>query len=132
MAKREYDFFVYIAASRSHQLYIGVTNSVMRRMKEHRERRDGTYTARYGIDRLVYYEQFQYVQDAIAREKRLKDWGREKKIALIESINPTWQDLSAVFGTIAGFKERQATASAEATADSSALLRNDNKEEGAE
>ena len=91
---REYDFFVYIAASRSRQLYIGFTNGLRRRMAEHREHRPGTYTARYKIDRLVYYEHFQYVTIAIAREKELKDWNRAKKIALIESINPTWQDLS--------------------------------------
>jgi putative endonuclease len=98
MGRREYDFFVYIAASRSLQLYVGVTNSVMRRMGEHRERRPGTYTARYNIDRLVYYEHFQYVYNATARETELKTWNRERKIALIESMNPTWRDLSEDWG----------------------------------
>ena len=56
MPWRDYDFFVYIAASRSHQLYIGFTNSLRRRMAEHREHRPGAYTARYNIDRLVFYE----------------------------------------------------------------------------
>ena len=92
--RKEYDFFVYIAASRSRQLYVGFTNSVRRRMAEHREHRPFTYTARYNIDRLVYYEHFKYVNDAINREKELKDWNRTKKIALIESINPTWEDIS--------------------------------------
>ena len=116
MAKREYDFFVYIAASRTHQLYIGFTNSLQRRMDEHRERRPGTYAARYNINRLVYYEHFQYAINAIAREKELKDWNRARKIALIESVNPTWRDLSEDWGKMA----------AAPTADSSAALRNDN------
>jgi putative endonuclease len=94
MPRKEYDFFVYIAASRSRQLYIGFTNGLRRRMAEHREHRPGTYTARYNIDRLVYYEVFQYVNTAIAREKELKSWNRARKIGLIESINPTWEDLS--------------------------------------
>ena len=94
MALREYDFFVYILASRSHQFYVGFTNGLHRRLKEHREHRPGTYTARYQIDRLVWYEHHQYVLNAIAREKELKDWSRERKIALIQSLNPTWEDLS--------------------------------------
>ena len=91
---KEYTFFVYILASRSRQLYVGFTNGLHSRVQQHREHRPGTYTARYNIDRLVYYEVFQYVNTAIAREKELKDWNREKKIALIETINPTWEDLS--------------------------------------
>ena len=91
---KEHTFFVYILASRSRQLYVGFTNGLHSRVKQHREHRPGTYTARYNIDRLVYYEVFQYVYTAIAREKELKDWNREKKIALIEGINPTWDDLS--------------------------------------
>ncbi len=94
MSRREYAFFVYIAATRSLQLYVGMTNSVKRRMAEHRERRAGTYTARYNIDRLVYYEHFQYVYNAIARETELKTWNRGRKIELIESVNPTWRDLA--------------------------------------
>jgi putative endonuclease len=121
MAKPEYDFFVYIAASRSHQFYVGFTNGLQRRMKEHKEHHAGTYTARYNIDRLVYYEHFQYAINAIAREKELKDWNRAKKIALIESINPTWRDLSEDWGK-----------SMFATADSSAALRNDKQKESVE
>ncbi len=94
MPKPEYDFFVYILASRSHQFYVGFSNSLMRRMAEHREHRPGSYTARYRIDRLVYYEHHQYVINAIHREKIVKKLSRARKIALIESINPTWQDLS--------------------------------------
>ena len=94
MHPREYDFFVYILASRSHQLYVGFTNSLQRRVREHREHRSGTYSGRYRIDRLVYYEHHQYVLNAIAREKELKDWTHARKLILIESINPSWQDLS--------------------------------------
>ncbi len=94
MAWKEYDFFVYVAASRSHQFYVGFTNGLRRRMAEHREERAGSYTARYHIDRLVYYEHHQYVLNAIAREKEMKSWSRVRKIALIESVNPTWADLA--------------------------------------
>ena len=92
--RREFDFWVYIMASRSLQLYIGMTNSLRRRVDEHKAHLPGSYTARYNIDRLVYYEHFQYVHNAIAREKELKDWNRAKKLALIEEHNPTWIDLS--------------------------------------
>jgi putative endonuclease len=95
MPQREYHFYVYIMASRSHDLYVGFTNNIFRRASEHRAARPGTYTARYNINRLIYYEHFTYVLNAIAREKELKDWNREKKLALIETANPTWQDLAA-------------------------------------
>jgi putative endonuclease len=69
------------------------------RVKQHKEASDPqSFTARYGIDRLVYYERFQYVNDAIAREKKIKDWLRAKKIALIVAHNPTWRDLSEDWG----------------------------------
>ena len=95
MYKREYSFHVYIMASRSHQTYIGFTNNLRGRVEQHRQARPGTYTTLYNINRLVYAEPFQYVLNAIAREKELKDWNRAKKIALIEQSNPTWQDLAA-------------------------------------
>ena len=94
MPQREYIFYVYILSDRSRRLYIGMTNDIVRRVAQHREHRPGAYTARYNIDRLVYFERFQYVNNAIAREKELKDWNRTKKIALIERENPTWEDLS--------------------------------------
>jgi putative endonuclease len=96
--RREYDFWVYILSSRSRNLYIGLTNNLRGRLSIHREARPGTHTARYNIHRLVYYEHFQYVLNAIAREKELKHWTRSQKIALIEAINPTWEDLSLQFG----------------------------------
>ena len=94
MPAREYNFYVYILSSRSRDLYIGVTNNLRARVAQHREKRPGTYTARYDIGRLVYFERFQYIRNAIAREKELKDWNRKLKIALIEKDNPTWEDLA--------------------------------------
>ncbi|HTC74010.1 MAG TPA: GIY-YIG nuclease family protein [Edaphobacter sp.] len=94
MPHLEYHFYVYIMATRSHDLYIGFTNNIFRRVAEHRTASPGAYTARYNINRLVYYEHFNYVLNAIAREKELKDWSREKKLALINAANPTWQDLA--------------------------------------
>ncbi len=93
MPKREYEFWVYILSNRSHILYIGMTNNLRKRVAEHRMQCPGTFTTRYKIDRLVYFERFQYVNNAIAREKQLKHWTRAQKIALIESMNPTWEEL---------------------------------------
>ena len=95
MPQREYLFYVYILASRSRALYTGFTNDIRLRIKQHREKRPGSHTAKYNIGRLVYYEHFSYVLNAIAREKELKDWNRAKKVALIEQENPTWEDLAA-------------------------------------
>lgn len=95
METREHTYFVYILASRSRTLYVGVTRALQTRIAQHRERVPGSLTARYNIDRLVYAEPFQYVGNAIAREKELKDWNRARKIALIESANPTWEDLAS-------------------------------------
>lgn len=95
MPPREYHFYVYILASRSRTLYVGLTNSLRTRVQQHHEKTPGSFTARYNIDRLVYFEHFQYIQNAIAREKELKDWNRAKKIALVESVNPLWDDLAA-------------------------------------
>jgi putative endonuclease len=91
---RERRYFVYILASRSHNFYIGVTNSLRRRIFQHKNHTFEGFTDRYNIDRLVYYAVYHNTHNAIAREKQLKRWTREKKIALIESVNPTWQDLS--------------------------------------
>ena len=87
-------YFTYIMASRSHTLYVGVTGSLQRRVFEHKRKEHGGFTARYNCDRLVWFEMHQDVQQAIAREKELKGWRRSKKIALIESTNPAWVDLS--------------------------------------
>jgi putative endonuclease len=93
MPRREYQFWVYILSNRSHILYVCVTNSLHRRVLEHRKQTPGTFTTRYKITRLVYFESYQYINNAIAREKELKHWTRPQKIALIESTNPTWEEL---------------------------------------
>ncbi len=88
------DYFVYIMASRSRTLYTGVTNDIERRVYEHKHKLLYGFTAKYRIERLVYFEQTCDVNAAITREKEIKGWLRAKKISLIESINPAWEDLS--------------------------------------
>ena len=88
-------FHVYILASRSRRLYTGVTGRLKKRMVEHREGLAPGFTSRYNIFRLVHFEVFGGVGAAIAREKEIKAWRREKKIWLIERDNPTWKDLAA-------------------------------------
>jgi putative endonuclease len=94
----EHRYFVYILASKSRTLYIGITSDLETRIREHRSGIYGGFTTEYKVNRLVYYEEFQWVEAAIAREKQLKSWRREKKIMLIERENPTWEDLSAEWG----------------------------------
>ncbi len=93
MHPRNYHFWVYILSSNSRNLYIGMTNSLRQRIRIHSENRPGAHTAKYNIHRLVYFEYFQYVNNAIAREKQLKHFTRAQKIELIEKGNPTWEDL---------------------------------------
>jgi putative endonuclease len=89
-------FFVYIVASGKHgTLYIGVTNDLVRRVHEHKRKLVPGFSARYGVDKLVYYEILDDALTAIAREKQLKKWQREWKIRTIEHDNPDWTDLSA-------------------------------------
>jgi putative endonuclease len=88
------EYYVYILASERRTLYIGMTNNLERRLWEHREGiNPDAFTTRHGVYGLVHIEAFQHVLDAIAREKQLKGWRRSKKIALIEQVNPAWQDL---------------------------------------
>ena len=98
MGRRDHHYFVYIVASRTHVLYCGMTNSLSRRVQEHRDGMFGGFTADYQCNRLVWFEQYQYVNNAISREKQIKRWARAKKIKLIEEINPTWADLSEGWG----------------------------------
>ena len=88
-------YHVYIMAGTSRVLYIGVTGDLLRRAKEHKEMRIPGFTARYRVTELVYFEAFGDIRNAIAREKQIKGWLRVKKIALIESFNPTWRDITA-------------------------------------
>ena len=86
--------FVYILASRSRVLYVGVTADLWRRMWEHRTGALPGFTRRYGVDQLVYYETTQDPLGAIRREKQIKGWARVKKVAMIDSMNPEWNDLA--------------------------------------
>ena len=99
-------YCVYILANRSRGLYTGVTGNVERRMIEHRDGLVAGFTTRYRIFRLVYLEIFGDVRDAIAREKEIKGWRRDKKIRLIERGNPAWVDLAESLPTVYGGKER--------------------------
>jgi putative endonuclease len=83
--------------NKSRTLYTGVTNDLERRVYEHKQKLVAGFTAKYNIDRLVYYEATEDVNAAISREKQIKGWLRAKKIALIESMNPDWVDLSVRF-----------------------------------
>jgi putative endonuclease len=91
----ERNYHVYILASRSHVLYTGVTNDLMARVGQHREGKVSSFTAKYRVHRLVYFETFRDVRTAIAREKQIKSWTREKRAELIQATNPTWVDLAA-------------------------------------
>ena len=87
-------YSTYIVASQSRILYIGVTGNLSKRVFEHKWKEHDGFSCRYNCDRLVWFERYQNVSLAIAREKQLKRWNRAKKIALIEHMNPTWADLS--------------------------------------
>jgi putative endonuclease len=87
-------------ANRSHTLYAGVTNDLVRRVCEHKTMLKEGFTLRYLIDRLVFFEDANDIRDAIAREKQVKGWTRDKKVALIESMNPRWEDLSVKLGIV--------------------------------
>ncbi|MGE0658893.1 MAG: GIY-YIG nuclease family protein [Reyranellaceae bacterium] len=90
----ERQFFVYMLASRPNgTLYVGVTNDLSRRIVEHREGSADGFTKKHGVSRLVWFEQFESIEAAIAQEKRIKRWRRDWKIALIERDNPAWRDL---------------------------------------
>ena len=87
-------YYVYIMASRSRVLYIGVTRDLERRMREHRAPEIGGFSREYYTRKLVYWEQYAEVEEAIAREKQLKRWRREKKVGLVEGANSSWRDLA--------------------------------------
>ena len=87
-------YHVYILASESGVLYIGVTNQIDSRVAQHKRKLVPGFTSKYNVTKLVYFEPFQDIRNSIAREKQLKRWRREKKITLIERLNPNWRDLS--------------------------------------
>ena len=90
----EKTYYVYLLASKSRRLYVGVTNNLERRLYEHKHKLVDGFTKSYNIDRLVFFDSTNDVRSAIEREKEIKRWRREKKIALIETMNPAWGDLS--------------------------------------
>ncbi len=87
-------YAVYIMASKSRALYTGVTSNLEQRVYQHKNKLIAGFTSKYNIDRLVYFDLTSDILSAIEKEKQIKGWKREKKIALIEIGNPTWQDLS--------------------------------------
>jgi len=87
-------YFVYIMTNPSKTLYTGMTNSIRRRVREHKLKLTPGFAAKYNITRLVYVETFEDVRNAIEREKQIKAWTRAKRVALIQSTNPKWNDLS--------------------------------------
>ena len=91
------DYFVYIVTNESKTIYIGVTNDLSRRIYEHKNKLLDGFTKKYNITKLVYYEVFTRIEDAIKREKQLKNWHRQWKLNLIESMNKEWNDLSLKF-----------------------------------
>ena len=98
MATNQYrrrQYYVYIMTNRRHSpLYVGVTNDLVRRVYEHRNKLHKGYASKYNITMLMYYEVTDDVESAITREKQLKGWLKRRKVALIESVNPNWQDLA--------------------------------------
>lgn len=92
---RTHQYYVYIMASRSRTIYTGMTNNLERRVYEHRHKLVPGFTSKYNITNLVYMESASDVNAAIRGEKQIKAWSRAKRVALVESINPEWEDLSA-------------------------------------
>ncbi len=87
-------YFVYILSNSSKMLYTGVTNNVEARAFQHKSKRVSGFTQKYNLHKLVYFEKFGEVREAIRREKQIKGWLRAKKVALIEAVNPQWLDLT--------------------------------------
>jgi putative endonuclease len=87
-------YHIYTMASRSRVLYTGVTNDLARRVNEHKQGLVAGFTLKYRVTRLVYFEEFADIRDAIVREKEIKGWKRSRKISLIEGRNPTWEDFA--------------------------------------
>ena len=90
----ERQYYVYMLASKTRRLYVGMTNDLHRRVLQHRTKGIEGFASKYNIERLVWYEATSQVLDAIAREKQIKGWRREKKVKLIEEDNPGWADLA--------------------------------------
>ena len=98
MSVTEHEYWVYIVASCSGTLYTGITGAIFARVMQHKAGEIEGFSRQYKCNRLVYYESFENVRAAIAREKQIKRWRRSKKIALIEKMNPRWADLAEHWG----------------------------------
>ena len=90
-------YYVYLATNKSNTLYAGITNDIRRRMFEHKNKLVECFTKKYNIDKLVYFEEFNTPEEAIAAEKKIKSWTRKKKMNLIKGKNPKFKDLSEEF-----------------------------------
>ncbi|WP_417872523.1 GIY-YIG nuclease family protein [Xanthomarina gelatinilytica] len=101
--------FIYILTNKNNTtLYIGVTSDIVTRIKQHKEKQNNkSFTAKYNLDKLVYFEAFQMIGDAIGREKQLKAGNRTKKVSLIERINPEWLDLYEKVKREFGYEEEE-------------------------
>ena len=89
----ENNYYVYILTNKSNTLYIGITNDLIRRLYEHKNKLIAGFTKKYNIDKLIYYEVFDDPESAIQREKEIKGWTRKKKLELIKKINPNFEEL---------------------------------------
>jgi putative endonuclease len=90
-----HEYVVYLLASRSRRLYVGMTSNLEQRVAQHKAKAIAGFTSRYNVDRLVWYESTNSAIDAAERERQLKNWRREKKVALIKMENAEWEDLAA-------------------------------------
>ena len=112
--KKEYKFYVYILTNYNKtSFYIGFTNNIIRRMIEHTNGFGCKFTKKYKLEYLIYFEEYRYVNDAIAREKELKKWRREKKINLVKIVNPKLIDLTVQLFKDYGITEQEIKAVAE-------------------
>ena len=91
---KQHNYYVYILASRSRALYVGVTRDLARRVYQHRLQLLPAFTARYAVTRLVYFEHTNDIRAALEREKEIKGWKRARKLDLVESLNPEWDELA--------------------------------------
>ncbi|MBU0540746.1 GIY-YIG nuclease family protein [Patescibacteria group bacterium] len=90
----QHEYFVYIMASSTGTLYVGVTSNLEKRVVEHQQGLIEGFTKKYGCNKLIYFEQTSDVRSALEREKQIKNWRREKKQNLLKTLNPQWKDLS--------------------------------------
>ena len=95
MKYADHHYYVYFMTNNfGYVIYLGVTNNLERRISEHKQGTYKGFSKKYCMQKLVYYEDYQFIQDAILREKEIKKWRREKKNKLVETLNPDWRDLS--------------------------------------